>query len=563
MIAPNHRLQCKKAELYYYDFLIEESRELIPESIINHIEQCHDCQEHINQLKEALWHKEKVKPQQNQGISAAMTEMLKLHFAYIGKRVTCKIVRPFLPSMLDPTLVIRIPTPITAHLDNCRQCSEDLDMIRNLGLNHNQLCRLSQLFADKAGQDNVNCLKAQTAIFAVVLMHFEETDKEVLKHLCTCHNCRSVLYQYRDDFRTELLIRAGTQDVFPCEQILSADIFDYVVPYGFDPANDKYAKFRESLTSHMRTCPTCLAKMQQLHNTIYAIVERAESEVVTIYNIDQSVKAHAAGESDDLYRGFPIKVKVINREDEAVPQQLVSTIDSGDALKHKVSRKKLKPLLKTAITTAAIILVGFALLLNVPLAKAVTIEGIYKAIGKVKNVRISSFVPDEKEPVQEIWVSRTSNIYMSKTKRELVLWDIPNRIRKTKQLDTGVTDTIQLTDDTINAVETRMSGCLGLMPFNEISEVPVGAKWRRVDNGGLEGTKGIEVYDLEWTKKAYDGSLAFWKWRFFVDPKTNLVREIKRYKRLANDADFTLEAIMTPEYLSTSQMQNALKELSY
>ena len=54
MIAPNHNLLCKQAELYYYDFLRDESRGLIPESFVNHVEQCQHCREQINKLKAAL-----------------------------------------------------------------------------------------------------------------------------------------------------------------------------------------------------------------------------------------------------------------------------------------------------------------------------------------------------------------------------------------------------------------------------------------------------------------------------------------------------------------------------
>ena len=132
MIAPNSNFPCRKAELYYYDLLHGESLEPIPEPIIDHIEQCQNCQEQINQLNKSLLRTEGTKLQQNQENSTAVTELLKIHFAYIGKKVTCKVVRPFLPSMLDPTLEIRIPTPITTHLDKCRQCSEDLELIRKL-----------------------------------------------------------------------------------------------------------------------------------------------------------------------------------------------------------------------------------------------------------------------------------------------------------------------------------------------------------------------------------------------------------------------------------------------
>jgi len=159
MIAPNHNSLCGEAKLYYYDFLCDESRGLIPESIIDHIGPCQQCQKQINQLKVVLSQTEGIESEQGQ-VSSAITTMLELHFAYIGKRVTCETVRPFLPGLLDPALEIRIPTPITIHLDNCRQCAqcaEDLEAIQRLNLDHKHLCRLSQLFAEEHAQDATKC----------------------------------------------------------------------------------------------------------------------------------------------------------------------------------------------------------------------------------------------------------------------------------------------------------------------------------------------------------------------------------------------------------------------
>ncbi|NQT03750.1 MAG: hypothetical protein HQ580_17105, partial [Planctomycetes bacterium] len=116
MVARNYNLLCEEAKLYYYDCLCNESHGIIPESISDHIEQCQHCQEQIGQLTAVLSQTDGMESGQRQ-VNSAITTMLELHFAYIGKRVTCKTVRPFLPGLLDPALEIRILTPITAHLD--------------------------------------------------------------------------------------------------------------------------------------------------------------------------------------------------------------------------------------------------------------------------------------------------------------------------------------------------------------------------------------------------------------------------------------------------------------
>ena len=562
MIAPNHNSLCGEAKLYYYDFLHDESRELIPEYIVNHMEQCQNCQEQISHFKGVLSQAEAYDGSEQEQVSSAVTIMLKLHFAYIGKPVTCKTIRPFLPGLLDPALEIRIPTPITAHLDNCRQCAEDLETIRSLNLNRKQLCRLSQFLAEKPTDDSVSCSQARTAILSIALMTFRETNSAVLKHLCTCPNCRKAIYQYRESIRTDLLNNEKAPKEFPCEEVSATDIFDYCLPYRIDPAADQYVKFRKSLTLHLSGCPVCLAKIQQLHDTVYGIAERAESEVVTIYHIDESAKAKAVGESDDLYAGFPISVEIASREDIVEVEQPVPTIGFTNALKRKVSAMNLKPLLKAGIVAAAVILIGLALLLNIPTAKAVTIEQIYKAIEKVKNVYISKSVPDGAEPIEEKWVSRPLNIYMSKTGKELVFWDIANKVRKTKQLDADLVETTPLSEGIIAKMNRIMTGSLGLMPFYDISEIPKDAEWHRVDDEILEAAEGIEIYDLKWAETTY-GSSVFKKWRFFVDPKANLPQKIEIYRKSSADSEYNLISVIVVEFLSGSEMQAVIKELSF
>jgi len=563
MIAPNPDSLCRQAELYYYDFLSAESHESTPESIVNHITGCEHCQQQLNQLEDALSQPE-CHPDSEQGqIRSAVTTMLKLHFGYIDKPVTCKVARPFLPTLLDPALEIRIPTPVTAHLDHCRECSEDLETIRKLALNSKQLCRLSQLFADKPGDDNVSCYQAQAARFAVVLMHFQETTKEVLKHLCICPNCRKGLYQYRDGFCKELLRDGRVQEQILCAQISSADTFDYAIPYGLDPANDQYARFRQPLTSHIRGCPTCLAKMQQLHNTVYAIAERPESDVVTIYRTDESTKTRAASESDSPYSGFPIRVEVVGREDRLRPEQPASTISFADALKQKVSAPNLKSWIKAGLAAAAVILVAVALFVKTPSAEAATIDQIYKALERVANVYIASFVPDREEPTQEIWVSRQLRIYMTRTGNEVRLWDIRNRVERVKQVGEPSIEITFLSDETAAKMREAIAGFWALVPVADISLIPDGAQWRRVPKDSIKAVVGSDTYDLTWTEKKYGGDVVFRKWRVFVQPETNLPQRTELYQKQAGDDEYTLKGVKVADYLNESEIQAVLEEASF
>ena len=558
MVTSNSNLLCSEVEPYYYDFLNSESRGLVPESIIDHIKQCQYCQEQIEELKEVL-SQAGLESEQKQ-IRTAVTDMLELHLAYIGKRVTCNITRPFLPSLLDPALKIKIPTPITAHLDNCIQCREDLKTIQGLNLNRNQLSRLSQLFAGKPVNDTVSCSTVRPFISSVAAMEWEGVTTETLKSLLGCRACRWLLYEERQEVLDSLPEKDRTSD-FPCESVSATDIFDYCFPYGLDPANDQYAKFRPALTSHLRSCPACLAKMQELHKTICAIDEQPESRSITIYTIDKSAKSQAVYEFDDLYAGFPIKVEVTNPEDKTDTEELATVIDSTVSLREKVSAMKYKPFIKATAAAAVIIMIASFLLFYTPTAKAISIEQIYKAIEKVTNVYIAKFVPGRTEPTQETWVSKTLNIYMIKTEKELVLWNISNGIRKSKYTDTGAVETTRLTIESIERIEKKLSGSLELMPFDNISKLPSDAQWARVIDEGLEIVgEDIEVYDLTWGSERYDGSVVFKKWRVFVSARKNLLQRTECYEKVFADSEYTLSSVMEIEYLSDSEMQSVLEE---
>jgi hypothetical protein len=452
MITVNPNSSCREAELYYYDCADSEGLGTVPEGVNEHIRGCVRCQGQIDRLKDVL--SEAGEGFESGRRSAAVVRLLKLHFAYVGERVSCAAVKPFLPSLSDPDLEIGIPTPITMHLDRCRWCSEDLERIRELKLDREQLRQLCDLFAGGGMEDNAP--------------------------------------------------EAG-----------------------------------------------------KLQSVVDNIVKRPESEIVTIYKIDESAKAEAS-EADDAYAGYPIRVE------EANAKGPVSVVDFGEALKRRISAVSLRPFVRVAAAAAAVILIGATLLLNTPAAKALTIDEVCNAIAKIRNVYVAKFVAGKEEPIQELWVSRTAKIYMTKAGGELVLWDIGNGERKSKAAGRDGTETTRLSDDVISDMEGKIGSSLGLVPFYDVSEVPAGAEWVRVSEGEPASVAvGTEVYDLRWTVKLSDESVVSKKWRFFVDAETNVPQKIEVYVQLPGEEGYTLETTMTVRYLSDGEMEEVVKGSSF
>ena len=239
MISHNPDINCSNARLYYYDFLSKETREGIPEGALQHITQCLNCHTEMDRLKDLFVKADERFDSEQSRKDSAISTLLRLHFEYIGESVKCDTVKPFLASLADPALRIRIPTPITTHLDKCQSCRDDLMTLQDLHLPHKILCRLGQILAEKPIEDGFSCSRAQAAIPAVVSMAFHETNAGILKHLCTCPNCRKELYLHRENVRKELLQNGALQDGFSCESVTAADIYDYCMPYGIDPADDE------------------------------------------------------------------------------------------------------------------------------------------------------------------------------------------------------------------------------------------------------------------------------------------------------------------------------------
>jgi len=561
MISQNPESNCTNAQLYYYDFLSEETRGGIPENALKHIIQCQNCKVEIDRLQ-VLYARldERIENEQSRK-NSAITTLLKLHFSYIGEPVKCNTVKPFLASLADPALQIRVSTPITMHLNECQACSDDLLSLRDLHLTHKQLCRLGQLLAEKPIVEAGSCSQAQAAISSVVSMDFCETNTQTLKHLCTCPDCRKQIYLNREEAYEKLLINEMPQKEFPCEKVSTTDIYDYCLPYGIDPADDQYAEFRESLTSHLHNCPTCLAKMQSLHNTIYSIAERPNSKVVTCSTLQEQFDEGVESQANGIYADGPINVQVFNQE-ELTDTSHTETLPVAFTKrpKQKALALNLKQYIKPTIAAAAVILIAFALFFSTPAAKAVDLSQIYEALEKVKNVCISRFLQNETEPIQKLWVSQTLNKRLISTAGQYTLWDFVTGEKKTKFSDTRAIQIDSISPEAVTKGKESVKDSLGLLPFSDISAATKDSQWNRVDDKGVAATvPGTEVYDLTWSKTATPTVIEYYKWRAFIDIQTNLPGRIEWYSKTDADGEYELRSINTVSYPTDDEIKAVIQ----
>ena len=567
MVAPKDNSICEQARAFYYDYLCGRGQESTPPEVFAHLCQCSFCKAEVNRLKVELTGSEVDVDHSVEERTAIVITNLKLHFAYIGSLVNCRTARPFLPSLADPVLEVSVPTPITVHLDKCQQCSDDLEGIRQLKLTHKQLCRLGQFFAEEFGVDEELCIKAQTAVSAVGDCVFEGTSANTLRHFCVCPDCRELLYEYRRS-KAEKSSGSAEQSVIRCDAVSATDIFDYVVPYGFDPEKDEYAMFRPALTSHLTNCPKCLGKMLQLHNTVYGILQRAESGIITCFKTGRAEQDLISAGEDDIYRDWPIEVEVFDTSREtgttnAKEADAIGLVTAKTKLeaKQRHSKLKIRPFIKPAAAAAAILMIAL-LVFRGPVAGAVDLNQIYEALTRIKNVHITNYVPEKPEPTQEVWISTELNAKIFNTGLQYVLWDLTNKIVNSKDSDTDAVKTDQLSEYTSAEVRSTMDVPWGLLPFDSVAAVPQHAKWERVNNDSIEiAVPDTEVYDLLWTEKIIGGdSVVHKKWRGYLDAETTLPKRIERWEKFSEEEGYELLTVTEVAYPTTPEVQAAVRD---
>jgi hypothetical protein len=209
---------------------------------------------------------------------------------------------------------------------------------------------------------------------------------------------------------------------------------------------------------------------------------------------------------------------------------------------------------------AAVILVIFALFFNTSTTD-VGLSEIYQVMGVVDNICITTFEPASNEPMQIEWVSQALNINMFQIGRQLVLWDIPNKVKMTKNLSSDSFRSQILSGEMLSRVKQAALQRFGLVPFSNISDIS-GARWTRLNDLEAQAdVSGTKVYDLTWQdKNAALGAIKLHRRRFFVDKRTNLLKKIELYGKLESEAEYKFETFAVVTYPSEDQIRTLIRE---
>jgi hypothetical protein len=520
---------CQEARVHYYDLLCQEEA-AVPALVRRHVATCLLCQDQMRRLRETLFEAER--PASATGAWQDETvEALAQQFQLLDERVTCSEAKPLLPELALESPQIRIPTPVTVHVDHCPQCAGDLATIRELHLSADQLKRLGRLLNGERGA-------AQRHVEGV------PPSKRGLEG-----------DPNRDSSRLGTQARAAAApgslssadaDI-ACDDIVMADLFDCVVPSETVPPGRRTARERQTaIARHVRSCPACLGKMRMLQRTLGAIVARADSEVVTVYHADNDV-----AELESAYP-YPVRVQVLHNDSEA----------AGDARKVRTALAiGLRKLERSAKPLAALVLIGVALIMllrtTTPTASGTNLGDVDKTLAKMKNVHIVT----REWPAgvaQESWIARPSNILVRKTGDNCVLYDLARDLRRTLNLRTGVRTSERLSPNDPGREGARqfMASCLRDL----VAEVSSDASLRPAEGERASGAdKGLDVYEvrLPQTRNSPPPSRRL----VYIDRATGRPQRMESYRPVPGADPEDATTIMIFEYPTGPEMDEILQTL--
>ena len=538
---------CTKARRYYLDYILR-GIEVIGHDMHTHIAHCDHCQKHVDRLTKCLRDAEGVPKVENVEYRHARSLLLVGQLEYVDIWVGCPQVRPFLPALASKDLQMKVGTPITLHAALCPQCSEDFLTIQDLGVHSGVLSRFGRLLADTQAPIPSECPWTREIVPAVVRLQFGGIDCERLNHLCTCRSCRNHLSAQRKALTKRLRAQRSTMlhDELECQLVAPQDYFNCVVPYNFNPCEHDLGAQRQRQLRHMAECHICQAVMWVVHQAIYHVFDRPDSDIKTLFRFGKDLPnvwramriAQETPEplferppAEDFERGPYERNLSRGRLRPELPQpQPQPQRQPQPKPEAKTTPSKRTPRLVAAV--AAVLAIALPLTipwLGVP-AGNYALATVMAEWRKVKNACLVQKKASDDTVVQKKWMSKALQAQIFERNGRFVWRDLANGLIWTKDPSSPpVSEPIppeRLIQFRRQFEDPRVS-------FEDASRLPQGYQWLRLPGQA-------QVYDLTWavTKEEITHAYRF-RW-FFENRGSAVPTRIDCYQRAAGEQDYTL-----------------------
>ena len=190
------------------------------------------------------------------------------------------------------------------------------------------------------------------------------------------------------------------------------------------------------------------------------------------------------------------------------------------------------------------------------------IQQIYNAIKNAANVHIKQYETEENKMLQEKWISKDRGIMAAKDENGFIVLNVLDNTKQVKAENSRQFQTNSISEAESAVIRKRIEGSLGLMLFENISELPKNYQWDELDISKIANAlPGTKIYELVWTKKSLDGKNVGYKWRGFVEDGTNRPLRVEFYRSNGGSSKYELQTIHEIEYLSEAQMGEVLSQV--
>lgn len=542
MRASDNARLCQEAQIYYYDLVCPEEG-AVPASVRRHAAACPVCREQIRRLREVLCQSQESPRRAGSGRDETI-EALTEQFRLLETHVTCADAKPYLPELAAAAPAIRIPTPVTVHVDQCPACAEDLRTVRKLNLTAEQLKRLGRV------------LKSYRAGGVLPL-----NPGRIRLERCgdDAHDGRIAL-----PAETPVPPETGAAPVpfadgpVACGEVSAAEIFDYVV--GPDAVRDELP----AVTAHLGICPVCRAGALSLQRTIEGIAARENAPVRTVYHAGDDLR-EASEQRSDLYR-YPVSVDVLHgisgscadRSDAPAAGTACSPASeySPDSLAAPQSgRFRRETLVRAAVIGVAVVSFITLLRTTAPTASGTFDNEVLKALAQVKNVHILTTAHTGRL-AHEFYIARGSNRFVRKTTQECVLYDLGNDRKETIELRTGIRAVGRLNKDERRWVRQIMVSCLA----RELERISPDTRLEPSAAPPEAGGKDLDVHEVRGSQRGANAA-AHDRWWIYIDRITGLPHKTEFYRRPPRASRWDLQMTTVFAYPTEQEMRDTIQAL--
>jgi hypothetical protein len=247
--------------------------------------------------------------------------------------------------------------------------------------------------------------------------------------------------------------------------------------------------------------------------------------------------------------------------DDAFAALEESTPEESAGLGRTVRQILVFPRVMKLAVAAAVAIVAFTLFFKALSPKTIELGQVYQALQKAENLCVSTYADAEAEPIQQVWASRTLNVVMNKSQAgaqaKFDLFDIPNRLKKTRYLPSDTVSTERISPEQAIRIERSIGDIFELLPFADMDSARDGSQWSKVpDKDRGASVPGSQVYELTWPAEG-----SSYKCHIFVDAKSDLPRRIEYYFKENLQGQYKFESMQVAEYPAEKEIKLLIKEV--